>query len=137
MIGYAAGVLSGLAYAIFIIFSKKALGTVSSYTLAFYSNLFASIFLLPLILIVPLSEIGASWPMLVALGTVNTAFAVSLYFGGLKRVKAQEAGILAYLEPVSAALLGLLFLHQGVTPFAIVGGSLVIVGGALITIQSA
>jgi len=129
------GLSAGLAYAIFIILSKDALTSVSNYTLVLYSNLFAAVILAPSVVTISISLPWSLWLLLLALGVVNTAFAVSLYFKGLKKIKAHEAAILAYLEPVSAAFFGLIFLRQILTPMVIVGGGLVILGGYIITSQ--
>ena len=136
MIGFAVGALSGLDYAIFLIFAKRTLTKVSSYTLVFYSNFFAAILLLPVIVTVPLPTIKTSWPMLLSLGIINTGVAVSLYYAGLSKVKAHEAAILAYAEPLTAAILGMVLLQQGIAPLAIIGGLLVIIAGSMITLQS-
>ncbi|HID17697.1 TPA: DMT family transporter [Candidatus Bathyarchaeota archaeon] len=128
-LGFAVALLAGFAYALFIIAFKGALANVASYTLALYSNLFASIILAPALAtfrpLLPLS----SWLMLLTLGVVNTAFAISLYLKGLEKVKAQEAAALAYLEPASAALFAFLLLGQTLPPTAAVGGFLILLGG--------
>lgn len=129
------GLSAGLAYAIFILLSKDALKRVSNYTLVLYSNFFAAIMLAPSLITARLSLPWNNWLMLLILGVVNTAFAVSLFFRGLKKIKAQEAAILCYLEPVSAAFFGFLFLGQILTPIVLVGGALVILGGYITVSQ--
>jgi len=129
------GLSAGLAYAIFILLSKDALRSLSNYTLVLYSNFFATIILAPSLITERLSLTWNNWLMLLILGVVNTAFAVSLFFRGLKKIKAQEAAILCYLEPVSAAFFGFLFLGQILTPIVAIGGVLVILGGYIIISQ--
>ena len=63
------------------------------------------------------------------MGIVNTAFAVTIYFHGLKLVKAQDAAVLAYLEPASATAFGYIFLGEALRLTAIIGGILIILGG--------
>ncbi len=131
--GIIIGLSAGLAYAIFLVLSKDALRSLPNYTLVLYSAFFASVILAPSLITVRLTLPWNFWLMLIILGVVNTAFAVSLFFRGLKKIKAQEAAILCYLEPVSAAFFGFFFLGQTLTPIAVIGGGLVILGGYIIT----
>jgi len=130
--GYLIGLSAGLSYAIFIIVSKSALTRVVNYTLVLYSNFFASLILAPSLFTIHLPLSWNVWLMLAILGVINTALAVPLFYKGLKKIRAQEAAILGYLEPVSAAFLGFLFLGQTLTPPAMLGGILVIVAGYIV-----
>jgi len=130
--GYLIGLSAGLSYAIFIIVSKSALTRVVNYTLVLYSNFFASLILAPSLFTIHLPLSWNVWLMLAILGVINTALAVPLFYKGLKKIRAQEAAILGYLEPVSAAFLGFLFLGQTLTRPAILGGILVIVAGYIV-----
>ena len=137
LLGAIVGLSAGLSYAVFIVLSKDALSRVPNYTLVLYSNLFAAIVLSPSILDMhsPLSL--NVWILILIMAIFNTAFAVSLYFRGLRKIQAQEAAILAYLEPVSATLFGFAFLKQTPTIMVIVGGILVVLGGYVVTSQYA
>ncbi len=55
-----------------------------------------------------------------------------LYFAGLRRIAAEKAGILAYLEPLVAVLAGWLAFGETPAPAALAGGLLIIAGGALV-----
>jgi len=132
VVGYLIGLSAGLSYAIFIIVSKSALTRVVNYTLVLYSNFFASLILAPSLFTIHLPLSWNVWLMLAILGVINTALAVPLFYKGLKKIRAQEAAILGYLEPVSAAFLGFLFLGQTLTRPAILGGILVIVAGYIV-----
>lgn len=70
--------------------------------------------------------------MLLALGFVQQGVASTLYHAGLGKVKAQQAGILTYLEPFSAVIFASLFLHEGLTLGSILGGILILTGGIII-----
>ncbi|MBO3755157.1 MAG: EamA family transporter, partial [Candidatus Brockarchaeota archaeon] len=118
--GIIIGISAGLSYALFIIYSKKTVAYINHYTLALYANLFASLILAPGLItfaytIFPQTQM---WLLLLTLGVVNTAFALTLYYSGLRKVRAQEAAVLTYLEPVSAAFYGCLFLGQLLTALA-------------------
>jgi len=126
------GLLAGLAYAGFIILSKKTLAGLSSLAVASYSYLVSTLFLSPSLLTANPSLNLFSWVLLFILGVFNTAFAVTLYLKGLRLIKAQKAVVFTYLEPVSAALFGSLFLGQQPTLQTLIGGALILSAGYLV-----
>ena len=126
------GLLAGLAYAGFIVLSKKTLAGTSSLAVASYSYLSSTLILSPSLLTVNPSLNIFSWMLLFILGVFNTAFAVTLYLKGLRLIKAQKAVVFTYLEPVSAVLFGSLFLGQQPTLQTLIGGSLILSAGYLV-----
>ncbi len=131
-LGTASGLLAALAYALFIILAKKTLAGLSGYSVALYSYLFSSVFLVPSLIGVDLSIDLNSWLLLLFLGVFNTAFAVTLYLKGLRLIKAQEAAVLTYIEPTSAVGFGYLVLNQQPTLAMIAGGLLILVAGYVV-----
>jgi drug/metabolite transporter (DMT)-like permease len=129
LLGVMFGLLASLAYAGFILVSKKALSSFSSHVVAFYSYSVASIFLLPFVIGAVLSVDLTPWLLLLVLGVFNTAFAVTLYLRGLGMLKAQKAVVFTYLEPASAAVFGFFLLAQQPTPLMVVGGLLILIAG--------
>ncbi|MGC8850176.1 MAG: DMT family transporter, partial [Candidatus Bathyarchaeia archaeon] len=127
--GVILGLSAGLAYALFVIFSKRMLERIPSLTVSFYSYLLAAVWITPLVIGLDFALPGNAWILILVLGVLNTALAVSVYLHGLKRVKAQDAAVLAYLEPASASAFGYVFLGETVNPTAILGGALIILGG--------
>ncbi|HET7857466.1 MAG TPA: DMT family transporter [Gaiellaceae bacterium] len=77
----------------------------------------------------PRRAAGGELGYVVLLGVVFTAGTGYLYVWLIRRVTAQAMGILAYLEPVSAALLAWLLLDEALTWQTIFGGALIILGG--------
>ncbi len=69
------------------------------------------------------------------LGLVNTTFAVTIYFYGLPLVKAQEAAVLAYMEPLSAIVFGAILLNQLITLDTVIGGGLICLAGGIVAFQ--
>ena len=132
-LGIVLGLLAGLAYAGFIILSKKALASFSNQVVAFYSYAIATVFLLPFVIGKDFSLDLTSLPLLLVLGIVNTGFSVTLYLKGLGMIKAQKAVVLTYLEPASAVVFGFIFLAQTPTPLMIVGGALILIAGYIVT----
>lgn len=131
-LGVVLGLLAGLAYAGYIILSKRALSSFSSSVVAFCSYVAALAFLSPFVIGTEFSADLTSWMLLLVLGVFNTGFAVTLYLKGLGMVKAQKAVILTYLEPASAVVFGVIFLAQQPTPLMIVGGLLVLIAAYLV-----
>ena len=128
-LGVVFGILASLAYAGFIIISKKTLVNTKGQTLAFWAYLVCAICLTPSLIGANLSIDFSTWILMILLGLINTAFAVTLYLKGLKLIETQKAVIFTYLEPVSSIIFGSVFLAQQPTLFMLLGGSIIIVAG--------
>jgi len=74
------------------------------------------------------------WPYVVLLGAVLTAVAGVVYISLLRHVTAQAAGLLAYLEPVSASFLAWAILGQSLGWQVVLGGMAVLAAGALVVL---
>lgn len=74
-------------------------------------------------------------PRAVAGGLASAFLAGLLYYAGLRRVPAERAGLLAYLEPLAAVLTGWLLLGDVPRPTAAIGGVLILLGGAIGTLR--
>jgi len=134
ILGVIYGLLSGLCYAVFILISKKIRKDYSSYILASYTYSFTLVFL-AIIVSLTIHSIyirEEAIPLILLIGFINTAFAVTIYFHGLGLIEAQKAVILTYLEPLSAAFFGVLFLGQTPTIQLAIGGILIILSGYIV-----
>ena len=131
-LGIAFALLSGALYAIFIIHSKKLVYRLPVMSVAFYSYLVSALILAPSIFRIGLNFSLETWILLILMGSLNTALAITIYFKGLKLIKAHEAAVLSYLEPVSALAFGYVFLAQNPSLLTLVGGALIILAGYLI-----
>lgn len=127
------GLLAGFVYGVFTVLSKRTLTNLSSYSVALYSYLVSAVFLAPTLSKVSLSISPSSWLLLLFMGVFNTAFAVTLYFRGLRLIRAQEAAVLTYLEPVSTAGFGYLLLAQRPTLIMVAGGLLILSAGYVVS----
>jgi drug/metabolite transporter (DMT)-like permease len=132
ILGIIYGLLAGLSYAGFIIVSKRLRKEQSSLTTAFYSYVFAAIFLAAMSRPMAPSLSTMEWTLLLILSSVNTCSAVTLYLYGLAMVEAHKAVVLTYLEPLSAAIMGAIFLGQLLGPIDILGGALIVVSGYIV-----
>lgn len=68
--------------------------------------------------------------LLAYLGVAPTALAYSLFFAGLATVRATTASVIALVEPVTAAVIAVLLLDEGLTALAVVG-SVVLLGAVV------
>ncbi|MCX9009774.1 MAG: DMT family transporter [Candidatus Methanoperedens sp.] len=130
--GILAGMLAGIAYAFQVMTSKHISRTYAGYTQAFWGFMVAVLILLP-IGIAPADVVFENITYLVLLAIFPTILAVSLYFNGLKKVKASSASILGLIEPVSAVILAVLILGEKLTAPVITGGALILIGAAIVT----
>jgi len=130
--GLALGTLSGLAYAALIVLARAMSLRVAALPLLFTQNLVIATVLAPGLILLGPSVSAGTWGVLLVLGTVHATGGGLLYLAGLRRVSAQTAAILGYLEPVLAAALGAAFLSEPLGPASLAGGSLILVGGALV-----
>jgi len=124
------GTASGLAYAFSIIIYKYLLKNLSVYTLIFYQSLVGSIILAPFVL--PRVSTSLPWFYLLFFALLFGIFATFLHFQGIKRIKAQQAGILGYAEPVFGISYAFLFFSEIPTKMSLIGGLLIVLGGYLI-----
>lgn len=136
--GIIVGVGAGFGYALYTIFSKFALASYKPLTIILYTFVFASIFMVPFsgLLTEEMVESVFQWDIILltaGLGLFPTALAYLLYTEGLSRIEAGKASITTMFEPVTAALLGVLYYGELVTFYQVLG--IVIVLGSVLIIQ--
>lgn len=127
MMGIAAGLASGVAYAFIVIFLRLHAEKFSPLVLAFFANITIVILLAPFVREFP---VHALWVYLF-MGIVHSTIAPILYYKGLQVVTANRAAVLGYLEPVCAIIISMVFLHEMPGVHAIIGGVLIILSGYL------
>jgi len=128
--GVIAGACSGLAYALIILMLRTLASKYMSLVITFIQNSMVAIFLLPFIL--KISVPSQSVPYLITLGVVHSIIAPLLYTQGFKSVRANEAAILGYFEPIGATILAFIFFHEIPALQALLGGALILFSGYLI-----
>ena len=70
--------------------------------------------------------------LVLIVGIVHTGVAYAMYFGSMKRLRAQTIALLSYIDPVFALLLSAAVLHESITPLGLLGAALII-GSALVS----
>lgn len=138
-LGILAGLGSGLGYALYSIFGRYALRKYDSYTVTFYTFVFASIFLIPTsnirgIVSLLLNDNALFYAILLSL--IATVFPFLLYTKGLSQLETSKASIIATLEPVVATVIGIVLFNEAVSIFKIVGILLVVFAVAILREKS-
>ncbi|GAA0844125.1 hypothetical protein GCM10009525_60480 [Streptosporangium amethystogenes subsp. fukuiense] len=130
-IGWA--LLSAAGYAGVTLLNRASSG--EPYRTAMGGFVVGGLCLLPVALaqgLLPSGDPLASWAIIAFLGTVPTALAYGLFFTGLAGVRATTASVISLVEPVGAALLGVLLLGERLTVAAACGGVLLLGAVALL-----
>lgn len=129
-----AGLAAALCYALASAYVKRRSYAVDPTVLAGGSNVMAAAALLPFALAAPpaaLPTAGALWAV-IALGVLCTGVPYLLYFRLIADVGPSRALTVTFLIPVFGTLWGALFLGEAITAPMLAGGTLVLVGTALI-----
>lgn len=131
------GLGAGFGYALYTIFSKFALAKYSPGTVSFYTFLFATLAALPI------SGLLGELPLLLSrravvgslgMGIFGCILPYVFYTEGLRHAEAGKAAILATAEPFVAALLGIAFFHEVLTPFKLLGMAAIL--GSIVLLNS-
>jgi drug/metabolite transporter (DMT)-like permease len=129
------GLGAAITYALIVIWSKSLVRNIAPVALAFWSYAAVALLLFPFAVaggrFLPQ---GVEWVWVIALGALLTGAAGVLYMRALRDVTAQAAGLLAYLDPLSASLLAWAILGQDLGWQVVVGGVAVLVGGAVVVL---
>jgi drug/metabolite transporter (DMT)-like permease len=132
---------AGVMYAVYLLFAKslRALHVRSTPVVFTQSAFTAAVMLVPGLLAVNAVHYefsGIDLLMAALLGLVTTAFSFSLFMDGLHYIRVQHAGIIAYVEPVSAPLYALVLLGQVPSGWTIAGGALIVAAGILVVLYA-
>ena len=136
LIGEIACLLASVTYAFAGVYGRRFSG-LAALTAATGQLVAATLLMLPLVLVVDRPWLLAAPPMvtwvsLVATAVLCTAAGYPVYFRLLAVAGATNLLLVTFLLPVSALLLGALFLHESITPAALAGMGLIGLGLAAI-----
>ena len=136
---WAIGFASAFAFTFYILFSKRGLArhdpsAVLLYTFAIAGVLWA--FVTPPWKIAAAGYGTSVWLMFLAIGVGSTLLPFALFYGGLRRLRAEEAGVIATIEPVVAVLTAAIFLGEILRPMQLAGAALVLIATLLSTIRA-
>jgi drug/metabolite transporter, DME family len=131
--GVAAGVASGLAYAIYTVLGKRILDRRGVFTTFVYAY---GVGALVLAFVAPPWTVLLRYPdalgILLVMGLGPTLLAGFLFYAGIRRIEATTASMLAGVEPVVAALLALAWLGESLPPSTLAGTALILAAAAVL-----
>lgn len=137
-LGVAAGLLSGLSYALFIFGFKYAAphGTPQAILVIAFAALVT-------ILIwtgdagQAVAVLGApTWPLFVILGVLGAGLSFIFYIVGLNHTAPAVASIVAMVEPVTASLFGVVVLGESLAALQILGMGLILITVTALSVHS-
>lgn len=128
--GLVMGLLAGFTYALLPILSRTGASEENPYTAAFYGQLFGALMLF--FLIRPYQNPGTefTWQIILVLigfGLIPSALAYIVYYGGMSRItETSKVPVIASVETVVAAVIGLVAFGQTLGTVKILGIALVL-----------
>ena len=138
-LGILCGLGAGIGYALYSVGNRLALDRgYSPWAVVAWANGLGALFLLPLqapdvLLRAVTTPPAFAW--LVVLGIVPTLGGAGCYVLGLRHLPVSVASVIATLEPVFAALMGYVFLHEVLTPPQLAGGALILAAVLLLRLR--
>ena len=135
-LGVVIALLAAITYAFLIVLLKKYAADVDPVTLVLYNSIVVSVVLSPAAVLGDYSLGAKEIGYLLVLGLVLTAAAGIVYVAALRWVPATTAGILAYMEPLSAAVLAAILLNPSLTAAVVVGGVLIVAAGVAVVVRT-
>ncbi len=139
-LGLLTGIGSGLGYATYSIFGKAALKKYHSFTVIFYTFVVSTVCLAPFVHVGQAIRIIAGGPatpwLALGLGVVSTLMPYVCYTTGLENVEAGRASVLAFAEPMVAALAGTLVFHERLRAQNAAGIGLIFIAIVLLSVPA-
>jgi drug/metabolite transporter (DMT)-like permease len=130
--GILAGTASGLGYALVVIFSRRLSQMLLHHKAIILMAWMTAAATAPVALSSDYTMTVRSGLLLLLTGIFHSTTAPLMYFTALKKVLAQHAAILGYIEPLAAIPLAFLFLSETPPLIALSGGALILLSGYLI-----
>lgn len=140
LVGIGIGICSGFGYALYSVFSRAALNRgYSSFTITFYTMLLAGLCLMLLsdrghILFCVGNMDRGSILFMITISLLVTLIPFLSYTAGLRYMETGRAAVIVAIEPVTAAVLGILVYHEQMTFAIFIGMALVL--GAIVLIHT-
>jgi DME family drug/metabolite transporter len=136
VLGVLASVASGLGYAAITALSRP-MSHEDPLVLTGLTSAIGALVLLPVAidsgLGLPHDGVAAGW--LVYIGVVPTVVAYWLFYRGLRSTSPEVAGVLTLLEPLTAAVLAAIVVHEALTGWAVLGAVLMLAAVAALYLR--
>ena len=129
LLGIALGLGAAALYATVMILNKFIKG-VGGLSRTFVQFIAAIIVLIPYVALTGGFNLGAlsatGWGALITVGVLHTGITYCMYFSAIKELPGKEVAILSYVDPLTAVAVSVIWLGEGITPWQIVGGILIL-----------
>ncbi|HKP91565.1 MAG TPA: DMT family transporter [Thermoleophilaceae bacterium] len=135
--GIGLALLAALTYAVFVVLLKRFTAEVNPLTVQAWQAGAAALALSPGALAGGYSLGGREIAYLVLLGVGITGLTGVAYVFALRFVPATTAGILGYLEPLSAVVLAAALLGERVGAWTLIGGAAIVAAGVVVVVEDA
>jgi len=125
-----AALIATLCYALTLNYARRFKG-LDSATVASSSLTGAALVMIPIALIfsgIPVITRPETWGSLFGIAIFSTSFSFLLVYWLLPRVGATNLSLNTFITPISAILLGVLVLHEGMQPIQIAGIAVIFIG---------
>lgn len=131
--------VSALAYAIYLIAGAEMTRKVGSFRFTAYATSVACFFCIAQFFVLrPLTALDLPvrvYGLSLVIGTVCTVIPIFLTAEGLRRIGATQVSVIGGLGPISAYVLGFLFLGEALSLYQLGGAILVVAGVLLVTLK--
>ncbi|WP_433825209.1 DMT family transporter [Actinoplanes sp. CA-015351] len=121
---------AAISYAVAMMLVQRKASDIPPEALTVGTTVITTVVLLPVALMnLPSEPVGAdSWGALVALGVLCTALALLAFYRLIVLAGSNLAGLVTYVNPVVALLLGVILLNEEIGVATIAGFSLIVIG---------
>lgn len=134
------GLASGLFYAMYTIFGRLALERYDTRTVTAYTFIFAAAGLIPICRINKIAALISDKPILIpwclGIGFICTVLPYFLYTWGLRNLESGRAAILAAVEPLVGAVIGMTLFRENHGMFKLIGIAMIIAAIVLLNHDS-
>jgi DME family drug/metabolite transporter len=136
-LGIFLAICAGGSYAVFATASKGLIDEHAPEAVMAVTFCLGALFLLPLLFGADLSWLAEPSGKLVGLhlGVITAGVGYTLFAQGLRLVPVATAATLTLAEPLTAGLLGVFFLHEPLTPLAVLGIAMIFSGLVVLTTE--
>ncbi len=131
-LGYLWGLLNGLSAGIAVAFLRQLRAANDSSTILYFHSLTGALISLPFIAQGWPSTGFAGWSYMLLAAVFGLLGQFSIVYG-FRYIKTGSGSVVMALEVVFSALLALLFLGQVPGPWKVVGGTMIVIGAALVS----
>jgi DME family drug/metabolite transporter len=135
--GIGLAVLAAFTYAVVVVGLKRLTAVVDPLRVVVWQGLAGAVALSPAALAGGYSIGSRELGYLVLLGAVITGVTGVLYVIALRLVPATTAGILGYLEPLSAVVLAAVLLDERPSAWTFAGGATIVAAGIVVVMEGA